>query len=73
MLLQTSLFEEERTVERDEDEVSWLKQDIRDNGDAAGDGDDRVAATAMGVVVVVVVVDVELAKLPIKSSLHQPA
>lgn len=70
MLLQTSLFEEERTVERDEDEVSWLKQDIRDNGDAAGDGDDRVAATAMGVVVVV---DVELAKLPIKSSLHQPA
>lgn len=70
MLLQTSLFEEERTAERDEDEVSWLKQDIRDNGDAAGDGDDRVAATAMGVVVVV---DVELAKLPIKSSLHQPA
>lgn len=70
MLLQTSLFEEERTVERDEDEVSWLKQDIRDNGDAAGDGDDRVAATAMGVVVVV---DVELAKLPIKSSLYQPA
>lgn len=70
MLLQTSLFEEERTVERDEDEVSWLKQDIRDNGDAAVDGDDRVAATAMGVVVVV---DVELAKLPIKSSLHQPA
>lgn len=70
MLLQTSLFEEERTVERDEDEVSWLKQDIRDNGDAAGDSDDRVAATAMGVVVVV---DVELAKLPIKSSLHQPA
>lgn len=69
MLLQTSLFEVERTVERDEDEVSWLKQDIRDNGDAAGDGDDRVAATAMGVVVV----DVELAKLPIKSSLHQPA
>lgn len=67
MLLQASLFEEERTVERDEDEVSWLKQDIRDNGDAAGDGDDRVAA-AMGVVDVV-----GLAKLPIKSSLHQPA
>lgn len=61
------MFEEERTVERDEDEVSWLKQDIRDNGDAAGDGDDRVAA-AMGVVDVV-----GLAKLPIKSSLHQPA
>lgn len=60
MLLQTSLFEEERTVERVEDEVSWFKQDIRDNGD------DRVAA-AMGVV------DVGLAKLPIKSSLHQPA
>lgn len=67
MLLQTSLFEEERTVERDEDEVSWFKQDIRYNGDAVGDGDDRVAA-AMGVVDVV-----ELAKLPIKSSLHQPA
>lgn len=58
------MFEAERTVERDG--VSWLKQDIRDNGDVGGDGDDRVAA-AMGVVVV------ELAKLPIKSSLHQPA
>lgn len=58
------MFEAERTVERDE--VSWLKQDIRDNGDVGRDGDDRVAA-AMGVVVV------ELAKLPIKSSLHQPA
>lgn len=61
-MLQTSLFEAERTVERD-DVVSWLKQVIRD----AGDGDDRVAA-AMGVVVEL------LAMLPIKSSpLHQPA
>lgn len=74
MLLQTSLFEEERTVERtDEDEFSccWLKQDIRDNGwdvVAAGvaDGDDRVDAAAAAT-------DVELAKLPIKSSLRQPA
>lgn len=74
MLLQTSLFEVERTVERtDEDEFScccWLKQDIRDNGwdvVAAGvaDGDDRVDAAAAA--------DVELAKLPIKSSLRQPA
>lgn len=61
LLLQASLFEAERTVERD-DVVSWLKQVIRD----AGDGDDRVAA--MGVVVEL------LAMLPIKSSpLHQPA
>lgn len=60
LLLQASLFEAERTVERDV--VSWLKQDIEDNAVVGGGDDDRVAA-ALGVV----------AKLPIKSSLHQPA
>lgn len=61
LLLQASLFEAERTVERDV--VSWLKQDIEDNAVVGGGDDDRVAAAALGVV----------AKLPIKSSLHQPA
>lgn len=64
------MFEEERTVERtDEDEFScccWLKQDIRDNGWDVVDGDDRVDAAAAAA-------DVVLAKLPIKSSLRQPA
>lgn len=64
MLLQTSLFEVERTIERDV--FNWLKQDIK--GNDVGDGDDRVA-----VVVVVSAVVVVLAKLPIKSSMHQPA
>lgn len=64
LMLLLLLFEEERTDVWDETVVSWLKQDIKDDDD--GD-DERVA------VPVVVVAVVLLAKLPIKSSMHQPA
>lgn len=59
---------EERTDEREV--VTWLKQDIKDTeggGDDGGGGDDRVALLAVSAAVVA------LAKLPIKSSKHQPA
>lgn len=60
---------EERTDEREV--VTWLKQDIKDTeggGDEdGGGGDDRVALLAVSAAVVA------FAKLPIKSSKHQPA